>query len=96
MLEPGFHGDRRMLQMGLVPCLGSTALRNTVSHRVEASLSAGEGRARFPALISPFSCPREGKEGEMFLPGAPECGVERCHVKASKLRSFSKGPSLHP
>lgn len=30
MLEPGFRGDRGMLQMGLVLCLGSPALRNTL------------------------------------------------------------------
>lgn len=65
MLEPGFHGDRGMLRMGLVPCLGSAALRNALSCGVEA----GEGRECFPAFISPFSCSREGKGGEMFLPG---------------------------
>lgn len=48
----------------------------------------------FPSSYLTLHLSQREEGDEKFLPGAPECGVMRCHVRASKLRSFSKGPSL--
>lgn len=50
----------------------------------------------FPSSYLILHLLQRGEGDKMFLPGAPECAVMCCRVKASRLRSFSKGPSLNP
>lgn len=67
MLEPGFHGDHGMLRMFGALLDLHTSEKHPVRRGAEALLSAGENRAHFPDLTSPFSCHRDGEAGEMFL-----------------------------